>query len=220
MLATTPSGSWPIRSRMPPSSNTVSSRESPPRPASRKKSMRPSKPVQLVARLRDRLADLGGQRARRASRARRTTRGAKALRSQPRARPAACAAQAGCAARARAALAATLAASSAGSFGDQRAGGGVVDLQQVRSCVSRRGGARGARGSRRGSARRRACLSPRAVELGVPLHRGHVARPGASGSPRRCRRLGQRASTTKPRREVLDAPGGGSLLIVACATPG
>ena len=201
MLATTPSGSWPMRSVMPPSSNTVSSRVA--RLDLGEEEVDPAEQaVQLVARLRDRLADLAASASRRASRARRTTRGAKARDAGLRARRAASPPSAGCAARARAAFAATLAASSAGDFGDRRAGGGVGDLERRGHAVL--GGARAAARKSSSSGVSSRVPSPRRWNSGCHCTAAMKLPPGrriASIMPS----AGQRASTTKPGARSLMA---------------
>ena len=171
-----------IRSRMPPSSNTVSAAMA--RAVSaRKKSMPRSRPL---SSLRDWRIGLPISRVSVAASCLQLAHHAvaeaamQALRSRQRR-----AAQAGCAARARCALAATVAASSAGSVGDQVPRGGVVDLQRCSCCAG--GGARPA-GSRAAAACRRASPSSGPVELGVPLHGGHPRARRCGGSPRSRRR--------------------------------
>ena len=98
------------------------------------------------------------------------------------------------------------AASSAATLGDQRAGGGIDDLQRRRRHRGLRFAARARRrGIRRASARRRACSSPMpgSHELRMPLHAERRSSARASGSPRRCRPARRSASTTKPARQVL-----------------
>jgi hypothetical protein len=86
-----------------------------------------------------------------------------------------------------------------GTVGDQGAGGGVVDGQRGHGSAFR---ARRAAGGQEVVEHRRVVDGAgvgRVVEFGVPLHAGHVGRPGvvrrkASTMPS----SGQRASTTKP----------------------
>ena len=174
--------------------------------------------VELVARLRDRLADLLRQRARPARRARpprrRESAADAALRSASGTRG-----PGGLRGARGGGLGGDAGGVVGGQFGDQRAGGGVVDLQRghaVQCC---------ARGARRGE---------KIVE-----HRGVVEACRASGvggtrgatarrrrSPGRARRIastmpssGQRASTTKPGARSLMA-WWWMLLIRRALTPG
>ena len=157
--------------------------------------------VQLVARLRDRLADLARQR-----RGQRLElgddRGAKARRSPPCARPAA-APPRPAARRARAPPWRRRWRRRRPAARRSARRGGVGDLRRSEVMVAGRRAR--PRGSRRAAGRSSSVPSPRAVELGMPLHRGHeAAGPGfriASIMPS----LGQRASTTKPGGQVLDA---------------
>ena len=92
-------------------------------------------------------------------------------------------------------------------FGEQRAGGGVVDLQRGHAwCSGQLPGARRARRreSRSAAACRRRCRVVGVVELRVPLHGGHVARPALADRLDHAV-VGQRASTIEARRQVLDA---------------
>ena len=183
MLATTPSGSWPIRSLMPPSLNTVSSLVAASTSA-RKKSIRARKPfsslrdcasglptscVSVAASVSSSVDD--GE-----TKARDRDRPLGERRRLPR--------------RLRLARALGLPGDARGvvgrDLGDQRAVGGIGDLQ-LASC--------GAGGARRGEevVEQRPVVERAfapAVELGVPLHRGHDTSRRAGGSPRSCRRSG------------------------------
>ena len=181
MLATTPSGSWPMRSRMPA---VVEHRlgASAASASARKKSMRPSRPfsslrdcviglpISRVRVARERL-DLGARRA-----ARKRCDGGDALGERRRRPRRLRRARARCALRGDARRRRRPAASAI-----SLAGGRVV-----RSCSVRHVGRCALRASRleevvQQRPCRRACLSPRAVELRVPLHADHVrARPGAA----------------------------------------
>ena len=201
MLATTPSGSWAMRSRMPPSVEHRPRRPASPRPRrGRSRCGRASRSARCATGVM-RLADLGGERRRQrlelgddgGAKARD---GSLALAERPW--PPTPAAR-----RARArALAATLGGVVGGHLGDRLAGRRVDDLQGRGSCGCRRGACR-ARGSRRGAARSSSVPVAGAVELGVPLHRGHEARRRACGSPRSCRRPGSAPRRRSPAARSL-----------------
>ena len=98
-------------------------------------------------------------------------------------------------------------------FGERRAVGGVDDLQGLHAVL--RGACRGEEVVEKRRVVERAFAA--AMELGVPLHRGHVAGPGrriASIMPS----TGQRASTTKPGARSLIA-WWWTLLTTAAPTP-
>ena len=173
--------------------------------SARKKSMRPSRPLSSLRDCADRLADLArqgrGERLelarRRAARKRCDAR--LALGQRPR-RPGRLRG-----ARARAPWRRRWRRRRPALRRSARRWRGCVIFRAWLMAVGVAARAARARGSRRAAARRRACPSPRAVELGMPLHRRHDRLAAAAGgSPRSCRRSAQRASTTKPRREVLD----------------
>ena len=102
-----------------------------------------------------------------------------------------------------------LPASSAGSSAIVRAGGRVAD----RSAVVMRLAACGRARQRQEVVEERGVVDSvrfaGSMELGVPLHGGHVpGAPVARGSPRSCRRRAMRFDH-EAGRQVLDAPGGG-----------
>ena len=198
MLATTPSGMWVMRSRMPPSSNTSSSRIALAQ-CSMKKSMRGSRPFSSLRAcaigLPISIVSVWASASSSATTPARKRRITASRSSSGRA------AQAGWAARAAVALAATLALSSAFGAAISSPVAGLwicsvvmVDLNpcawRVRPPESR---------CSIGASSKVPCA--RVVELGVPLHGGHDSRRRAGAWPRSCRPRG-----SAPRRRNR-APG-------------
>ena len=223
MLATTPSGSWPMRSRHAGvgedrlvaqcARSTCGEEEVDPA----------EQAVQLVARLRDRLADLARSASARASRARRRRAARKRAMHGPalgerRRRPAPAAR------RGPRRLGGDARGVIAGSIGDRAPVAGCRSSDAVglafarpsgmsawRAVMARSCAARGAGGGEE-------VVEQRAGRRACPRRRGGTrdatAPPPCTAAPgRRIASImpssGQRASTTKPGAEVLDAPGGG-----------